>query len=110
MADETESAADIEPIPPEEARVILDKAIVERLGSDWDNEADGWVLIAGNDFMARLTRGRTNIDFYVDLLGEVRIEEKPINPVQESGRLLAWIFLSLSLAIALLIARIAGVL
>ncbi|NWF67586.1 MAG: hypothetical protein HXY40_00730 [Chloroflexi bacterium] len=97
---------EIEPIAPEEARLILDNAIQERLGVNWEDE--GWVLVSGNDFMARLTRKRTNVDFYVDLLGSVKIEEKEINAGQDLGRLAAWVFLIASLIIALLIARIAG--
>jgi hypothetical protein len=58
--------------------------------------------------MARMTNGRANVDFYVDLLGHVTVEEKPVSPGQEVGRLLAWLILSGSLVAAFLIARIAG--
>lgn len=34
--------------------------------------------------MARLTKGRTNLDFYVDLLGNVTIEQKEITLPQDS--------------------------
>lgn len=95
-------------IPPEEARAILEAAIRERLGDDWQDEEDGWVRLSGHDYMARLTRGRTNLDFYVDLLGNVTVEEKPISPGQDTGRLFAWMFLLLALVIALLLARIVG--
>jgi hypothetical protein len=101
---------EIQPIPADQARAILDAAIRERLGDDWEDDEDGWVLVTGHDYMARLTKGRTNLDFYVDLLGNVTIEQKEITLPQDSGRLFAWIFLILSLGIAYLLARIAGLL
>jgi hypothetical protein len=97
---------EIEPISPEQARKVLDEAILQKLGAQWEDE--GWVLVSGNDFMARLTRGRANVDFYVDLLGDVKVEEKEINAAQDFGRQIAWIFLIASIVIALLLARIAG--
>lgn len=100
--------SEIEPIPPEQARTILDAAMKQRLGEDWEDEDSGWLLVTGHDYMARVTRGRRNVDFYVDLLGAVSIEEKEISPAQESGRMLAWIFLMLSLGIAFLLARAVG--
>ncbi len=96
----------LEPIPAEQARAILEQAMRERLGDNWQNE--DWVLLTGHDYMARVTRGGKNVDFYVDLLGNVRVEEKAVNPAQESGRLIAWLILLLSLGIAFLLARIAG--
>jgi hypothetical protein len=99
---------EIEPIPAEQARAILDKAIRERLGERWQDQADGWTLVTGHDYMARLNKGGKNLDFYVDLLGNVTVEEKEINAGQSTGRLLAWLLLGLSLIIAFLIARIAG--
>jgi len=99
---------EIQPIPADQARAILDAAIKERLGDDWEDDEDGWVLVTGHDYMARLTKGRTNLDFYVDLLGNVTVEQKEITLPQDSGRLFAWIFLILSLGIAYLLARIAG--
>jgi len=98
----------IEPIPPEQAREILEKAMRERLGDDWHDEDSPWQWVTGHDYMARVTRGRTNVDFYVDLLGEVSVTESEISPGQDSGRMIAWILLGLSLAIALLLARIVG--
>ncbi|PJF23380.1 MAG: hypothetical protein CUN56_01245 [Phototrophicales bacterium] len=106
MTDETPHS--VEPIPPEEARAILDAAIRERLGDDWDDEHTGWTLISGHDYMARLNKGRVNIDFYVDLLGNVRVEEKPITPGQDQGRVTAWLILGGSMVLALIIARLAG--
>src|SRR5690349_10296841 len=101
---------EIQPIPADQARAILDNAIKERLGDDWEDDEDGWVLVTGHDYMARLTKGRTNLEFYVDLLGNVTVEEKEITLPQDSGRLFAWIFLILSLGIAYLLAHIAGLL
>ena len=100
--------SEIEPIPPEQARAILDAAMKQRLGEDWEDEDSGWLLVTGHDYMARVTRGRRNVDFYVDLLGAVSIEEKEIFPLQETGRMLACIFLMLSLWIAFLLARAVG--
>ena len=98
-----------EPIPPEEARKILEKAIPERLGEDWDDERDGWIVISKQDYAVRLSRGRKNIDFYVDLVGELIVKESDVVAGEDAGRLVAWIFLLTSLFIALLIARIAGI-
>jgi len=97
-----------EPISPEEARLALDRAMAERLGPDWQDEGSGWLLVAGNDYMARVTRGRINLDFMVDLLGNVTVEEKPLSPAQTSGRLIAWTLLLLALGIVYLIARALG--
>lgn len=97
-----------EPIPAEQARAILDQAMRERLGDDWEDEESGWQWVTGHDYMARVTHGRVNVDFYVDLLGEVTIQTGEINPAQDSGRLLAWTLLILSLGIAYLLARIVG--
>ncbi len=99
---------EIEPIPAEQARAILDAAMSEKLGADWQDEDSGWLLVTGHDYMARVTRGRVNVDFYVDLLGNVTIEQKEINLAQSSGRMLAWTLLLLSLGIAYLLARIVG--
>ncbi|NWG15035.1 MAG: hypothetical protein HXY41_00225 [Chloroflexi bacterium] len=96
----------VEPIPPERARAILDAAIRERLGEDWDDEQTGWVRISGHDYMARLARGRITLDFYVDLLGHVTVEKSTENTPGEAIRLALFILLALSLVIALLIVRI----
>ena len=98
----------VDPIPAEQARILLERAIRERCGENWRDEDSGWIYVTGHDYMARLTRGRINLDFYVDLLGNVSLTESEINPVQEVGRLLAWILLLLSLGVAYLIARAVG--
>jgi hypothetical protein len=99
---------EIQPIPPEKARELLEAAIRERLGDDWRDDEDGWVVVTGHDYMTRLNKGRVNLDFYVDLLGNVTVEQKEINAGQDTGRLAAWMFLALAIAIAFLVARIAG--
>jgi hypothetical protein len=98
----------IEPIAPQAARERLEAAIREHLGDDWDDEDEGWIVISRHDYMARLTKGRTNIDFYVDLLGHVEIRRSPISPAQDVGRLVAWVVLGASLLLALMLARVAG--
>ncbi len=108
MPDETPSN-DIEPISGEEARAILNAAIRDRLGEHWNDEERGWRLVSGHDYMARLTRGRRNIDFMVDLLGNVTVEEKAIGAAQIQGRINAWLLLGASLFLALLIAYLAGI-
>lgn len=99
---------ELEPIAPEQAKAILDAAIRERLGDDWQDDDGGWMVVTGHNYMARLTKGQINLDFYVDLLGNVTVEQKELSPVQDSGRLIAWLLLLLSLVIALLIARAVG--
>jgi hypothetical protein len=98
----------IEPIAPEQARAILDQAMAERLGQNWQDEDSGWILVSGHDYMARVTRSHKNVDFYVDLLGSVTIEEKEISPAQSNGRLVAWALLLVSLGLAYLLARVVG--
>jgi hypothetical protein len=100
----------IQPIPGEQARAILEQAIRDRLGPDWDNEDSGWAVVTSHNYMARLNKGRVNVDFYVDLLGNVTIEEKAVSPGQDTGRLFAWMFLLVCLGIAFLLARIFGLL
>ena len=98
----------VEPITSQQARAVLNAAIRERLGDDWETDPDGWTRVDSGDFYARLNKGRRNLDFYVDLLGEVRVEDSDINPAQEYGRLLALFFLSGSILLALIIAHVAG--
>jgi hypothetical protein len=95
-------------IRPEQARQILEAAITERLGPHWRDEETGWSLVSGHDYMARLTRGEKNVDFYVDLLGSVTVTESEINAAQQNGRLIAWALLLGSLLVAALVAWLAG--
>ncbi len=99
---------ELDPISPEKARKLLDDAIVARLGENWDDELTGWTLVTGHDYMARLVKGGRTIDFQVDLLGNLNIEEKDSGLEASYGRLLAWLILSGSLFLAFIIARIAG--
>ena len=100
--------SDIDPIAPEEARAILHAAVREKLGPNWNDPESGWLQVSGHDYMMRLTRGSRNVDFYVDLLGQVSIEESTGNAIQDVGRLRAWMFLGGSLLVALALARLAG--
>ncbi|MBZ0290645.1 MAG: hypothetical protein K8I30_23675 [Anaerolineae bacterium] len=100
-------AEELDPIPPEQARELLDAAIRDVLGDDWEDEDKGWVRVTGHDYMTRLTRGRVNLDFYVDLLGKVTVEKSENNVAQDSIRLVLLILLALSIVIAFLIVRIA---
>jgi hypothetical protein len=97
---------EFDPIPSEQARQILHAAIRERLGENWDDEETGWVMVSGHDYMARLSRGRVNVDFYVDLLGNVRVERTEARGLQASAGTILLVLLALSLVIAFLIARI----
>lgn len=99
---------ELDPIPPEQARILLETAIRTRLGEHWDDPETGWVKISGHDYMARLTRGRTNLDFYVDILGNVTVEQSGLSDAQRSGRLVVFVLLGLSVVIALLIVQIAS--
>src|SRR5690554_3943314 len=98
----------IEPIPPERARALLEDAMRERLGDDWQDPESGWRMVTGHDYIARVTKGRVNVGFYVDRLGNVTVESAAINPVQDSGRLIAWMLLLVSLGIAMMVARVLG--
>jgi hypothetical protein len=104
----TPPTTELDPIPPEQARVILETAIRARLGEGWDDPETGWVRVTGHDYMARLTRGRTNLDFYVDILGNVTVEQSGLSEAQTSGRLVVWVLIGLSVVIALLIVQIAS--
>lgn len=107
MPDEIPSG-EIEPISAEAARALLYSAIRERLGEHWNDEESGWRMVSGHDYMARLTRGTRNVDFMVDLLGHVTVEEKAIGPAQVQGRLNAWLLLGASLLLAMLLAYLSG--
>lgn len=92
---------EVEPVAPEDARQALDEALAPYL-------ADGWTVLVAHDFMARITRGQQNLDFHVDLLGDVRIEEHDLSPVQDAGRLVAWLLLLVSFLLAIAIASAVG--
>ncbi len=90
-----------EPIPPDEARRLLDEALAPYLD-------DGWVIRVQHDYMAQLTQGRRNLEFHVDLLGAISITEKALTPAQDSGRLMAWVLLLVSFLLVLAIASALG--
>jgi hypothetical protein len=99
---------EVEIIPAEQARAVLEQAICERLGDDWRDEDSGWHIVTQHDYMARLTRGRINLDFYVDLLGNVEVKQSEIDAAQDSWGLIAVSFIVLSLAIVYLLMRALG--
>lgn len=91
-------------IPPDEAKTILRGAIAEKLGDDW--EQNKWVVVTNTSYMARLNKGRTNVDFYVDYFsGEVTVETSAVDLGQETGKLFAWMMLGLFAVITVLLAR-----
>ncbi|MBN2470565.1 MAG: hypothetical protein JXN59_07565 [Anaerolineae bacterium] len=90
-----------EPIAPEEARQALEAAIAPYL-------ADGWIVLVEHDYMARLTKGRRNLEFFVDLLGEVSVTESGLSPVQEAGRLVAWLLLLVAFLLVVALASALG--
>lgn len=110
MNDAENRTPDAEPsiIDGDTARRLIDEAVVARLGDRWDDEETGWAVVAGHDYMLRLTRGNVNLDFYVDLLGNVTVEERTISGGQEHGRVMAWLILGGSLLIAFLLAWLSG--
>lgn len=100
---------DFEPIAPDLARQAITAAIEARLGPDWNDEDTGWAITYDSDYLVRLTRGKTNLDFQCDLLGDVSVEEREISPLQASGRLIAWAVLLATLFVVFVIAQLAGV-
>lgn len=101
--------SDIDLIPPAQARARLVAAVEAHLGKDWAKE-DRWIVVHDSDYLIRLNQGRKNVDFACDLLGEVTITEKEADPVQGSGWLIAGAVLFAWLVVAVVIAKIAGVL
>lgn len=99
--------SEVEIISPEAQRSAIDRAIVQRLGQQWQTE---WLVAYESNDLVRLNKGDLNLDFQADLLGDVTVIERQANPVQVSGRLIAWIILGASLFVALAIASVTGVL
>lgn len=97
------------PISGDDARQRLQAAIVERLGTAWDDPETGWAVISRHDFMARLTNGKRVIDFYVDLLGDVRVEEKPPS-TEDRGRIIAALLGVIIIMAVLFLAHTTGLL
>ncbi len=93
-------------IPAAQARAAIQQRIRETLGEDYQRE---WLVIHNADYLVRLNRGAVNLDFQCDLLGNVEVIERPVNPLQASGRFIAWTILIASLFIALFIAIALGI-
>lgn len=92
--------------PAEQARENLKQAIADKLGPDWDDPQNGWVITSNHDYMARLNKGRVNVDFYVDYFsGEVRVEANEISSGQDAGRVFAWVLLGLAAVLVIVLAR-----
>jgi len=106
MSDQTQISDDFEPIPAKEARQHIEAAIVARLGEQWQSE---WLVVHNDDFLMRLNKGKVNMDFQSDLLGHVEIIEREANPLQISGRFIAFMVLGASFFLALLLANLAGI-
>jgi len=104
MLPETQSNSEpeIEPVHPEQAEIILREALEPYL-------ADGWHLLSQNAYTARLTRGMSNLDVSVDLLGKVETRESGLTPLQDSGRLIAWVILLTTLLIVLALSAALGI-
>jgi hypothetical protein len=94
--------SEIEPISPAEAEKILEEALQPYL-------ADEWRLLDRGPYAARLTRDVRNLDIRIDLLGQVITEESGLTPLQESGRLIAWVLLLAALLIALALSAALGI-
>jgi len=92
---------DVEPISPAEAERVLQEAIDPYL-------TDGWRVLDRSSYAARLTRGMRNLDVRVDLLGEIDTQETSLTPLQESGRLTAWVLLLAALLVAFALATALG--
>jgi hypothetical protein len=94
---------EIEPISPAEAEKILEQALQPYL-------ADDWRILDRGPYAARLTRAMRNLDVRIDLLGQVEIEESSLTPLQDSGRLMAWMLLLAALLVMLALAAALGIL
>jgi hypothetical protein len=94
---------EVEPIAPQAADAILREALAPYV-------AQGWHVMDQGPYSARLTREKRNLDLRVDLLGQVETRESGLTPLQESGRLVAWMVLLAMLLVALSLAAALGVL
>lgn len=93
---------EIEPLSPEDAVVILEQVLDPYL-------ADDWHTLHRDAYSARITKGTRNLDIRVDLLGQVETQESGLTPLQESGRLTAWVLLWAMLLVALALASALGI-
>jgi len=97
------SEPEIEPISPQDAEAILKQAVEPYL-------AEGWRVIDRSAYLARLTRGKRNLDLRIDLLGKVEKQEMDLTPLQDSGRLMAWMLQLTALLVALALSAALGIL
>jgi hypothetical protein len=102
LPDATEHA-EIEPVGIDEAGKIMEDALQPYLAEDWR-------IIDRGPYATRLTRGVRNLDIRVDLLGQVETEESGLTPLQDSGRLMAWMVLLAALLVVLALSAALGIL
>jgi hypothetical protein len=102
LSDSTQQP-EIEPVGIAEAEKIMEEALQPYL-------ADDWRIIDRGPYAARLTRGMRNLDVRIDLLGQVEIEESGLTPLQDSGRLMAWMVLLAALLVVLALSAALGIL
>ena len=102
LSDSTEQP-EIEPVGIAEAEKILGEALQPYLAEDWR-------VIDRGPYAARLTRGMRNLDVRIDLLGQVETEESGLTPLQDSGRLMAWMVLLAALLVVLALSAALGIL
>lgn len=96
-------------IPAEDAKARLRQAIAAELGDDWEADNSKWVVVSNTDYMARLNKGRINVDFYVNYFdGEVTVKTSEVHAGVDTGKIFAWMLLGLFTVIILLTARILG--
>jgi hypothetical protein len=96
-------------IPEDEAKAILRAAIEAKLGENWDAPNSGWTVVSSHAYMARLNKGRANVDFYVDYFtGEVTTEVKAIDSGQDAGRAVAWVVAVVFAVLMVVLARGVG--
>lgn len=93
---------EIEPISPDDAAAILEQVLEPYL-------ADDWHVLHRDAYSARITKGTRNLDIQVDLLGQVDTHESPLTPLQDSGRLMAWVLLWAMLLVALALGSALGI-
>lgn len=76
----------IDSIPPEQAAAIIEPKLQEL-------QAEGWKIVDETDYSARLIRGKANLDIWIDLLGNIEMQEKPMSLLQETGQIIAILLL-----------------
>jgi hypothetical protein len=92
-------------IPPDKAKTLLREAIARELGDGWTDPDSRWVVVTNTDYMARLSKGKLTVDFYVDYFtGEVTMQ-RASDAGRETGQIFAWMMLGLIAVIAVVLAR-----